>query len=84
MPGRGNAGAKAGGRGKVGGLGDQPEGGGHGRSELSPGHRKREAGASSARDFAPGRGGESPGQVGREPEDRAAEQPEASGRAGPD
>ena len=32
-------------------------GGGHGRSELSPGHRKQAAGAQSARDFAPGRAG---------------------------
>ena len=28
---------------------------GHGRSEQSPGHMKRAAGAQSARDFAPGR-----------------------------
>ena len=28
---------------------------GHGRSEQSPGHRKQDAGARSARDFAPGR-----------------------------
>lgn len=36
-----------------------------GRSGSSPGHLKKAAGARSARDFAPGRGGRSPGSVGR-------------------
>lgn len=38
-------------------LGDaEPSGanGSHGRSEMSPGHLKKEAGAKSAREFAPG------------------------------
>jgi translation initiation factor IF-2 len=37
---------------------------GRGRSTLSPGHRKKDAGVRSARDFAPGHGGEPPGQEG--------------------
>jgi len=32
--------------------------GGHGRSESSPGHLKKAAGAQSARDYAPGRTGQ--------------------------
>jgi hypothetical protein len=34
---------------------------GRGRSEMSPGHQKRAAGAQSARDFAPGRNGKAGG-----------------------
>jgi len=36
-----------------------------GRSQSSPGQMKKAAGADSARDFAPGHGGEPPGRVGR-------------------
>jgi hypothetical protein len=37
-----------------------------GRSEWSPGHLKKDAGADSASDYAPGHGGEAPGQRGRD------------------
>ena len=72
MPGRGNAGGKGRGPGH-----DQREGAdprsaersdGQGRSEWSPGHLKKDAGEGSARDFAPGHGGEPPGQRGRDRE----------------
>jgi hypothetical protein len=66
MPGKGNG--KGHGMGHMGNRSDEmrdDRGGatgqideaGHGRSESSPGHLKREAGAQSARDFAPGRTG---------------------------
>jgi len=32
----------------------------HGRSDWAPGHLKRESGAQSARDYAPGHGGQAP------------------------
>lgn len=50
----------------------------HGRSEWSPGHRKGEAGAGSARDVAPGHGGEPPGHQGhgRDSTENATETPE--------
>jgi hypothetical protein len=75
MPGRGNRGGNAGGHGH--GMGgaraDGPLGnarpdtgaGQPGRSGWAPGQMKRDAGAASARDFAPGHGGDAPGQVGR-------------------
>ena len=42
-----------------------------GRSEWAPGQLKRDAGEPSARDFAPGHGGEPPGRrgAGEEPEE---------------
>ena len=65
--------------------------GARGRSESSPGHLKKAAGAQSARDFAPGRSGDAPGRsgdapgrsgdapgrVGRDPGEGAMETPEA-------
>jgi hypothetical protein len=71
MPGRGKVGGH--GRGKGHGGGD-PSGSesidpgrpdSPGRSEWAPGHMKRAAGEQSARDFAPGHGGEPPGQRGK-------------------
>ena len=46
---------KGGGKVRAGGVGRGGASGGRGRSAASPGHLKREAGAQSARDFAPGR-----------------------------
>ena len=60
-----------------GGFGEATQGGGPGRSEWSPGHMKRDAGAQSARDFAPGHGGKAPGQVGRDRTENAVERPES-------
>ena len=57
MPAKGNAMGHGGGNkreGQTGTIG-QHEDVTHGRSESSPGHMKRDAGAQSARDFAPGR-----------------------------
>jgi hypothetical protein len=45
--------------------------GGRGRSEASPGHLKKAAGAQSARDFAPGRGGQGPAGGGDDRDPRA-------------
>ena len=62
MPGKGNSMGHAGHgggnkhEGQDGSIG-QHEDASHGRSEQSPGHMKRDAGAQSARDFAPGRAG---------------------------
>ena len=67
MPGRGN-----GNRG-----GGNPQEDQHGRSQWSPGHQKREAGAQSARDYAPGHDGDMPGQVDRDAGESAVERPEA-------
>lgn len=53
MPGKGNAFGQKG-QGLRGGPHQGPQGSGRGRSELSPGHLKRQAGEQSARDFAPG------------------------------
>jgi hypothetical protein len=58
------------------GHGQADTGGGRGRSELSPGHRKHAAGAQSARDYAPGRGSEPPGEMNRNDGDAATEKPE--------
>ena len=58
-----------------GGLG-RTDGWEHGKSGLSPGHLKREDGVRSARDYAPGHGGEAPGQVGRGGE-KPVESPES-------
>ena len=79
MPGRGKAkgrGADDGRAGKSdGGVGmNEPEV--RGRSELSPGHQKKAAGGRSARDWAPGHGGQPPGQHGRDSSENAAETPE--------
>ena len=73
----GNSGSKgrgggAGGRGRAWGTG------GPGRSASSPGHLKREAGATSARDYAPGRAGQNRGIDGVEP-DRADDAPRGLG-----
>ena len=75
MPGRGKAGGQ--GRGKGHGGGDPTGAGpmdqvrpdGPGRSEWAPGHLKRDSGERSARDFAPGHGGEPPGRRGGERDD---------------
>jgi hypothetical protein len=59
MPGRGKGSGHGKGMGQAGddaGMGRRDDAV-HGRSESSPGHLKREAGAQSARDFAPGRAG---------------------------
>jgi len=88
MPKRGNAGGQGGPGGNAGGLGHGRPGesdGGvdigapdqHGRSESSPGHLKKAAGEQSARDFAPGHGGQAPGQIGRDRGENATETPEA-------
>ncbi|HUQ43702.1 MAG TPA: hypothetical protein VM451_04720 [Candidatus Limnocylindria bacterium] len=61
MPGQGKHNGKGGQHGQGGEHGQgggqqepmEPQGG-HGRSEQSPGHLKKAAGAQSARDFAPG------------------------------
>lgn len=67
MPGRGNAGRKERGPAGKGREDDDPGGGqGLGRSESSPGHLKKAAGAQSAREFAPGHGGQPPGRQGRD------------------
>jgi hypothetical protein len=72
MPGRGNAGGHGRAGKHDGGVGmGSPEG--HGRSESSPGHLKKAAGAESARDFAPGHGGTPPGQVDRDRGENATE-----------
>ena len=87
MPKRGNAGGQGGPGGIAGGPGHGRAGKGdggvdmgvpeqHGRSESSPGHLKKAAGEQSARDFAPGHGGQAPGQIGRDRGENAAETPE--------
>ena len=87
MPGRGNAGGHGHGNGGGHGRHDQAGAGvglgedagtgeGHGRSELSPGHQKKAAGEQSATDFAPGHGGEPPGQYGRNRGENATETPQ--------
>ena len=77
MPGRGNAGGHGQGRaGKSDGGVDMGVPGQHGRSESSPGHLKKAAAEQSARDFAPGHGGQAPGQIDRDRGENATETPE--------
>ncbi len=70
MPGRGKVGGHGRGKGHGGGdpggvrETDRDRADGPGRSEWAPGHLKKDAGAASARDFAPGHGGEAPGRRG--------------------
>ena len=89
MPRRGSAGGQGKGGGQPGGpegghgRAGKSDGGvdmgvpdDRGRSEWSPGHMKKAAGQGSARDFAPGHGGQAPGQVGRDRGENATETPE--------
>jgi hypothetical protein len=76
MPGKGNPmGHGKGGGSKPAGQDETSGGDGrHGRAGSSPGHLKREAGAPSARGFAPGRAGKASGGTAlpeRAPEDMA-------------
>ncbi|HEX3265543.1 MAG TPA: hypothetical protein VHR16_07730 [Candidatus Limnocylindrales bacterium] len=77
--GHGNAGQHGMGQHGMGQPADLPtdqEETGHGRSEWSPGHQKRDAGAQSARDFAPGHQGDPAGETPRDDGQAAVEQPE--------
>ncbi len=88
MPGQGNGGNRGGNGGGHGhgGLHGQPgelgqrgeggQGGEHGRSASSPGHLKRDAGAQSARDFAPGHRGDPAGETPRDAGEAGVERPE--------